>query len=232
MTQQSSRSVIPPLDSDMPFLPEAIFSEDIVLIAGEEEASVRAIALAFSACGAGVVLASSDTDMAARIANQVLDLGEQAHAISLGASPADVLNFAREKLGAVTIFIDFSSGPLASALIDDWVKNDRAGIVALCRPRADHAGDAEAQSGLSKSAGRLKPCGGRINMISFSHLEGAAPPQTPDLNEEATRIGTFHELGWAAAFLCSPFAAHITGQTLALDGGASAARPALVEVSS
>ena len=32
------------------------------------------------------------------------------------------------------------------------------------------------------------------------------------------RVGQIQELGWAATFLCSPFAAYITGHTLVVDG--------------
>jgi NAD(P)-dependent dehydrogenase (short-subunit alcohol dehydrogenase family) len=34
----------------------------------------------------------------------------------------------------------------------------------------------------------------------------------------AGRTGAMHELGWAATYLCSPFAAYITGHTLVVDG--------------
>lgn len=34
----------------------------------------------------------------------------------------------------------------------------------------------------------------------------------------AGRVGQLHELGWAATWLCSPFAAYVTGQTLVIDG--------------
>jgi NAD(P)-dependent dehydrogenase (short-subunit alcohol dehydrogenase family) len=37
-------------------------------------------------------------------------------------------------------------------------------------------------------------------------------------NVPAQRTGLIHELGWAATFLCSPFAAYITGHTLVVDG--------------
>lgn len=33
------------------------------------------------------------------------------------------------------------------------------------------------------------------------------------------RVGEAHELGWAATYLCSPYAAYLTGHTLVLDGG-------------
>jgi len=35
----------------------------------------------------------------------------------------------------------------------------------------------------------------------------------------AQRTGEVQELGWAATFLCSPFASYITGHTLVVDGG-------------
>jgi NAD(P)-dependent dehydrogenase (short-subunit alcohol dehydrogenase family) len=34
----------------------------------------------------------------------------------------------------------------------------------------------------------------------------------------AGRVGRPHELGWAATYLCSPFATYLTGHTLVLDG--------------
>ena len=34
----------------------------------------------------------------------------------------------------------------------------------------------------------------------------------------AARVGRPHELGWAATYLCSPYAAYLTGHTLVLDG--------------
>ncbi|MEY9873160.1 NAD(P)-dependent dehydrogenase (short-subunit alcohol dehydrogenase family) [Streptacidiphilus sp. MAP12-33] len=37
--------------------------------------------------------------------------------------------------------------------------------------------------------------------------------------QPAGRVGLPHELGWAATYLCSPFAAFLTGHTLVLDGG-------------
>ena len=35
----------------------------------------------------------------------------------------------------------------------------------------------------------------------------------------AQRVGETHELGWAATYLCSPFAAYVTGLTFVIDGG-------------
>lgn len=35
----------------------------------------------------------------------------------------------------------------------------------------------------------------------------------------AGRVGRLHELAWAATYLCSPFAAYVTGHSLVVDGG-------------
>jgi NAD(P)-dependent dehydrogenase (short-subunit alcohol dehydrogenase family) len=43
--------------------------------------------------------------------------------------------------------------------------------------------------------------------------------QNPGSNVPAQRTGELHEMGWAATFLCSPFANYITGHTLVVDGG-------------
>jgi NAD(P)-dependent dehydrogenase (short-subunit alcohol dehydrogenase family) len=34
----------------------------------------------------------------------------------------------------------------------------------------------------------------------------------------AGRVGEVHELGWAATYLCSPYAAYLSGHTMILDG--------------
>lgn len=39
------------------------------------------------------------------------------------------------------------------------------------------------------------------------------------MRSPAGRLGRLHELGWAAAWLCSPYAAFVTGHTLVVDGG-------------
>ena len=39
-----------------------------------------------------------------------------------------------------------------------------------------------------------------------------------DATIPAGRVGELHELGWTATFMCSPFAAYLSGHTLVLDG--------------
>jgi NAD(P)-dependent dehydrogenase (short-subunit alcohol dehydrogenase family) len=47
---------------------------------------------------------------------------------------------------------------------------------------------------------------------------GRGAPSRGGSSIPAQRVGEAHELGWAATYLCSPFAAYLTGHTLVLDG--------------
>ena len=56
-----------------------------------------------------------------------------------------------------------------------------------------------------------------------AHLRPARLRAGRDPDDDARRVpggrvGRPHELGWAATYLCSPFAAYLTGHTLVLDG--------------
>ncbi|MHB8439920.1 MAG: SDR family oxidoreductase [Acidimicrobiales bacterium] len=44
-------------------------------------------------------------------------------------------------------------------------------------------------------------------------------PEVDARRSPAGRLGALHELGWAATWLCSPFASFVTGHTLVVDGG-------------
>lgn len=72
------------------------------------------------------------------------------------------------------------------------------------------------------------PKGIRVNCLApglFPHddlPEVLRRRQNPDVDARripAGRVGQPHELGWAATYLCSPFAVYLTGHTLVLDGG-------------
>ena len=51
-------------------------------------------------------------------------------------------------------------------------------------------------------------------------IKGGAGAADPSANNTvpAGRTGFLHELGWAATFLCSPYASYIAGHTLVVDG--------------
>jgi NAD(P)-dependent dehydrogenase (short-subunit alcohol dehydrogenase family) len=97
-----------------------------------------------------------------------------------------------------------------------------------------HAHSAAAKSGVASLTETLAvewaPDGIRVNAISpglFPHGDHASAMrlQRPDGYEgewnriPALRVGRTHELGWLATYLCSPYAAYITGHVVTIDGG-------------
>jgi NAD(P)-dependent dehydrogenase (short-subunit alcohol dehydrogenase family) len=71
------------------------------------------------------------------------------------------------------------------------------------------------------------PAGIRVNCLApgpFPHddlpaaLRAGRSPEDDARRVPAGRVGLPHELGWAATYLCSPYAAYLTGHTLVLDG--------------
>jgi NAD(P)-dependent dehydrogenase (short-subunit alcohol dehydrogenase family) len=50
-------------------------------------------------------------------------------------------------------------------------------------------------------------------------LQAARDHNLDDSRQPAGRVGQPHELGWAATYLCSPYASFITGHVLVVDGG-------------
>ena len=72
------------------------------------------------------------------------------------------------------------------------------------------------------------PDGVRVNAIApglFPHddlpdaIKAARDPSLDATRQPAGRVGQPHELGWAATWLCSPYASFVTGHVLVVDGG-------------
>ena len=71
------------------------------------------------------------------------------------------------------------------------------------------------------------PHGIRVNCLApgkFPHddlpeaLRARSTPEQDAARIPGGRVGQPHEIGWAATYLCSPYAAYLTGHTLVLDG--------------
>jgi len=72
------------------------------------------------------------------------------------------------------------------------------------------------------------PHGIRVNALApgrFPHrkvleqMRGSAPVDDGSSTVPAGRVGSPHEVGYAAVWMCSPFAAYLTGHTMVRDGG-------------
>lgn len=274
MAQPRPERVLQALDEDTPFLPDAVFSEDVVLVTGGTSGMGLGMAKAFARGGARLVLVGRDADRAARAVAEIESLGEVA--VWVGAdvrSPQairDVFDRAEEAFGPVTILAN-NAGANFPVLAEDISTNAWNAVTRIAIDGTFHAssefahrlianrlrgaivnnsaqyiwtgfpGDAHSAAAktavahMTRSLAReWKDKGIRVNCVAagfFPHEASGGPEGTHLARLEkmgrmipAGRCGSMQEFGWAAAFLCSPFAQSITGQVLMLDGGESLRR--------
>ncbi|MDB5448167.1 MAG: family oxidoreductase [Phenylobacterium sp.] len=95
--------------------------------------------------------------------------------------------------------------------------------------RADATAAKAAVMNLTKSlAVEWAPYDIRVNGVAPGYIDGAEPGPVSDQELAQTvpagRLGQAQEVAWCVAYMCSPFAAYLTGATIAIDG-ASWQRP-------
>ncbi|MDQ1696457.1 MAG: hypothetical protein QOJ03_1810 [Frankiaceae bacterium] len=113
----------------------------------------------------------------------------------------------------------------------------RAAIVNIAATQAMTGGPGMAHSAAAKAgvvsltktlAVEWAPDGVRVNAIApglFPHedlpeaIRAARDESVDATRQPAGRVGQPHELGWAATWLCSPYASFVTGHVLVVDGG-------------
>jgi NAD(P)-dependent dehydrogenase (short-subunit alcohol dehydrogenase family) len=117
------------------------------------------------------------------------------------------------------------------------VRGDTGAIVNIATTAAMTGGPGMAHSAAAKAgvisltktlAVEWAPDGVRVNAIApglFPHddlpdaIKAARDESVDASRQPAGRVGVPHELGWAATWLCSPYASFITGHVLVVDGG-------------
>ena len=116
-------------------------------------------------------------------------------------------------------------------------RGDTGAIVNIATTAAMSGGPGMAHSAAAKAgvisltktlAVEWAPDGVRVNAIApglFPHddlpdaIKAARDDSLDASRQPAGRVGQPHELGWAATWLCSPYASFITGHVLVVDGG-------------
>jgi NAD(P)-dependent dehydrogenase (short-subunit alcohol dehydrogenase family) len=119
---------------------------------------------------------------------------------------------------------EFARRRVAKALPGVIVNNSAQYVWSGFPGDAHSAAAKSAIVGLTTALGReWAPYGIRVNCIAagfFPHASMTAHSHEGlDKMIPAGRVGRMQEFGWLAAFVCSPFARAVTGQTLVIDGG-------------
>ncbi|WP_084398980.1 Rossmann-fold NAD(P)-binding domain-containing protein [Henriciella aquimarina] len=189
------------------FLPDAIYSEDTVMILSEGSESAQAIADAFTSVGASIVSIGKDMAAARRVSGIAEGHGQASLVATYRSDVTNVFDEVTETLGTIDhcIIVNVETD-IATPFMEAF---------AAEKPAKGKARSAVAVTGAGKADAFLAawPGGSRMNVVEASLDSGKNGP--------VGRAGGTFELGWAVAFLCSPFAREIDGQILKLDGGAS-----------
>ena len=270
-TKRPDRIVEPPF-AERSFLPEAVFSEDVVMVTGGSSGMGRGMALAFAQGGAKLAIVGRDIEKAQGVVAEIEAMGETALAVSADVrDPAAVsaaFDATEAALGPVSILANNAGGnfpALAEALSTNaWNAITRIAIdgtflfstefarrrMAMGAPGAiinnsaqyiwtGFPGDAHSAAAKTAVATMTRAMAKdwkasriRVNCVAAGFFPHGASTNgdDPDLVENlgrmipAGRTGRMQEFGWAAAFLCSPFASAITGQVMMIDGGESLRR--------
>lgn len=108
------------------------------------------------------------------------------------------------------------------------IVNNSAQYIFSGFPGDAHSASAKAAIATMTTAQALewKAHGIRVNCVAAGFFPHGGSPEGNDADTRRRlgemipigRVGEIHEFGWISAFLCSPLAAGITGQTLTIDG--------------
>ncbi|MFJ3212620.1 SDR family oxidoreductase [Streptomyces flaveolus] len=149
------------------------------------------------------------------------DLSEPEHAdgVSLGSWRSGPGAMLESAFGALAAFgaVRGDNGGVALVTVDPVALHGGPGVAAA-------AGAQAALVGLVQSlAVEWSPRDLRINALAAGGFGGAGRAGPPG-NIPALRLGEARELAWMVQYLCSPYAAYLTGTTLTVDGGDSLKR--------
>ncbi|RIJ17259.1 hypothetical protein D1227_08270 [Henriciella mobilis] len=194
----------PAFGPDRNFLPDAVFSEDVVMILSDGSESAQAIADAFASVGASVAAVGPDLPAAKRVSGIAAGHGRKSLEAAWAADPSSLLRKAAGDLGPINHMVSVNvDDKVLSAFLKafEGVPSD-PGMMRNCVIISSPSKSDQVTNGTRQF---------RINHIEVDLCRGA--------EGLVGRAGGTFELGWAVAFFCSPYAREIDGQRLRLDGG-------------